>query len=70
MTEIIEWVLIVYTASNFIFELLVVDNFSLYALTALILGVLNALLPMEQINIWIFPPRPDIDETTNYYDAD
>lgn len=40
------------------------------ALFALIVGIVNAVLPMELINVWFFPRRTDRDETKNYYEAE
>jgi hypothetical protein len=50
MTELIEYVLIIYTATNFIFEYVVAGNFNRMALAAVFFGLFNALAPMERIN--------------------
>lgn len=34
------------------------------------LGIANAMAPMEEFNMWMFPPRSDADEVLNYYEAE
>lgn len=70
MTELIEHVLIIYTSTNFLFEYIVAESFNIVALVAVFLGVLNAVLPMENINKMMFPDRPDRDESLNYFEAE
>ena len=50
--------------------MLVVKSFNKMSLFAFIVGVINAFLPMELINIWFFPKRVDRDESLNYYEAE
>lgn len=45
-------------------------SFNSLALVAVFIGFLNAVLPMEEFNKWIFPERPDQDESLNYFEAE
>lgn len=70
MTELIEYVLIIYTSTNFVFEMVITRKFNLIALISVFMGILNAVAPMEELNEWLFPSRDDINEVTNYYEAE
>lgn len=67
MTELLEYVLIIYTLSNFIFSYEITKIVDYLALIGVFIGIANAFLPMQQINLAIFPPRPDSNEPLTYH---
>jgi len=51
MTELLEWVLILYAGSNFLFEYIFNDGkVSVWGVIGLAVAVINAFLPMQWIN--------------------
>ena len=57
MTEMIEYVLPIYSISNLYWYYRFTGKLSLYGIIGIILGVINAFLPMEQINRVLFSPE-------------
>lgn len=57
MTEMLEFVLIIYCSGSLIFSLCVMGNFSnsgTWSILGVILAIIHAALPMDKINLLIF----------------
>lgn len=61
MTEMLEYMLPIYCASNIFWEYLFSDYLSAPALTGLVIGIVNAMLPMEYINRLLFPSKEKLN---------
>jgi len=59
MTEMMELCLIFYAAGNIWCDALIFGEVDPFSWTVLTISVLNAILPMELINEWIFPVKDD-----------
>ena len=57
MTEMLEYMLPIYCASNIYWEYLFSDYLSTPALIGLVIGIVNAILPMEYINRFLFQSK-------------
>lgn len=57
MTEMIEYVLPIYSISNLYWCYQFTGKISKYGIIGIVIGVINAFLPMEQINRVLFSPE-------------
>jgi len=67
MTENMEWVLVVYGVSNVVFNKIFFDDVTIPAYICIVLSVVNALLPMAEINEAITPAVKE-QETDDTFD--
>jgi phosphate/sulfate permease len=68
MTEYLEFVCIIYAGSNFMFSRIIFGHASWTSIIGLLLGVVNAALPMETINTMLFKFK-ESEETKTYDEA-
>lgn len=66
MTELIEYTLIIYSLTNFSFRYYIIGEVGAVSIAGVVVGVINAFLPMEDINKRLFPDRPDFNEVLTY----
>lgn len=69
MTELIEYVLVIYALSNTLFEYFILEHVNNIAIAGIVCGIVNAFLPMESINKRLFPTRPDFNTPQDYHEA-
>lgn len=69
MTEMIEYVLVIYAVTNTLFEYCIVEKVNYVSIAGVVCGIINAFLPMESINKRIFPTRPDFNTPMDYKEA-
>ena len=76
MTELLEWFLIIYGVATFCFNHLLLGDYSAIDVICLILAFTNAILPMDEINILLFPrvipeaPEETYHNTKLYFEED
>jgi len=54
MVELLEWIVVTYGASSYFFALILNDEVSVIGIICVIYGLLNAFLPMEKFNKFLF----------------
>jgi len=59
MTELIEFQIVIYALSLLVYDKLIYNTYSLLVICGLFLAVLNAFLPQEAFNRWLFPVEED-----------
>lgn len=55
--------------ANFAFRYFITSEVGGISLAGVAIGVINAFLPMEEINKRLFPDRPDFNEILTYEEA-
>lgn len=69
MTELIEYVLVIYALTSALFEYFILSDVNYISIAGVACGIVNALLPMESINKRLFPTRPDFNTPQDYDEA-
>jgi hypothetical protein len=69
MTELIEYVLVIYVCTNTLFEYYLLEEVNYISIAGVAIGIVNAFLPMEAINKKLFVTRPDFDTPQDYPQA-
>ena len=54
MIELLEWIIVTYALSTFVFSNILNNEFSTIGFICIIYGVLNALLPMDKFSKMLF----------------
>ena len=52
--------------TNFSFRYYIIGEVGAVSIAGVVVGVINAFLPMEDINKRLFPDRPDFNEVLTY----
>ena len=54
MTEMLEFILPIFSISNLFFFYYILDVISYASMIGIFISVIHAILPMQKINIWLF----------------
>ena len=68
MIEMLEYYLPIFGISCMYFNFLLRDDFSILALVPFIIGIINALLPMQKINEYLFSNNENQENTHRFSD--
>ena len=69
MIEYLEVTCVIFSFSNFIFDILIAKKYSAITIIGLIIGILNAIAPMERLNKYLFKIESK-DEIVSYDEAE
>ena len=69
MTEMLELILPLFSGSNMFFFYYIQGVISIYTIIGLVIGILHAFLPMQELNEKIFKLKEPEPNTIKYSDA-